>query len=182
MKKTFTTEEAIACGLSKSYLTRRVKTGELERISRGVYQAISLESDERDVQYKAATLRCGLPSAVCLLSALEYYHVTDQIPKRTWMLVPAEKRVISKDLKLVRSRDPQWDVRIKKTKHYWITTLERTLIDCLIYKRLVGSQTGIQAMKQAVSQGKVKLSDLYNTAKKMRVQRRVRPYIEALAA
>ncbi|MCI0612678.1 hypothetical protein L0244_06785, partial [bacterium] len=151
-------------------------------LSRGVYQAVTLESDDQEVQYKAATLRCGLPSAVCLLSALEYYHVTDQIPKRTWILVPAEKRVISKDLKLVRSRDPQWKIGIKKTKHYWITTLQRTLVDCLIYKRLVGSQIGIEALKQAVSQGKVKLSDLYNIAKKMRVEHRVRPYIETLAA
>jgi len=116
------------------------------------------------------------------LSALEHYHVTDHIPKQTWILVPEPKRISSNDLRLVRSRNPQWDIGIRKTKDYWITTLERTLIDCLIHKHLIGSQTALEAIKTALAQKKVKLGNLYDMAKKMGVERRVHSYIEALAA
>jgi len=123
-----------------------------------------------------------LPSSICLLTALEHYHVTDQVPKKIWVLVPEPKRVRSKDLKLIRSRNPQWDVGILKTKNYWITTLERTLVECLIHKQMIGSQVALEAIKQAVAQKKVKLGDLIDMAKNMNVEHRIRPYIEAMAS
>ena len=123
-----------------------------------------------------------MPSSICLLTALEHYHVTDQVPKKIWVLVPEPKRVRSKDLKLIRSRNPQWDVGILKTKNYWITTLERTLVECLIHKQMIGSQVALEAIKQAVAQKKVKLGDLIDMAKNMNVEHRIRPYIEAMAS
>src|SRR3989338_2090368 len=182
LKRPFSAKEAPSLGLSKATLTRRVATGQFDRLSRGVYQVSEKNDETGEDRYRVATLRCGTPSAVCLLSALDRYHVTDQIAKEVWMLVPDSKRVVSKELKLVRSRNPQWNIGIRKMKNYWITTLERTLIDSLIYKRLIGSQVVLEAMKQALTQKKVKLGDLYDMAKKMGVEHRVRPYIEALAS
>lgn len=182
VKRPFSAHEAVSLGLSKATLTRMVKTGHLDRLSRGVYQESGGGDETGEDRYRIAALRCGTPSVICLLSALEHYHVTDQIPKEVWILVPESKRIASKELKLVRSRNPQWNLGIRKTKQYWITTLERTLIDGLVYRRLIGSQVALEAMKQAVAQKKVKLGDLYDMAKKMGVEHRVRPYIEALAS
>lgn len=159
-----------------------VASGLLERPSRGVYRASDAEENPGEDPYQVATLRCGFPSAVCLLSALERYHLTDQIPKHTWMLVPDTKRVSSSDLKLIRSRNPQWEIGIKKNKKYWITTLERTLVDCLFYRRMIGNQVALEALKLALSQKKVKLGSLYDLAKKMGVIHRITPYLEALAS
>jgi len=60
--------------------------------------------------------------------------------------------------------------------------MERTIIDCLVYKRIVGSQVALAALKQAVAQKKVKLGSLYDMAKRLKVEHRVRSYIEALAS
>ncbi len=182
LSKPFSLEEALSYGLSKSYLTRMVQAGVLERLSRGVYQVSSAELEEKEELYHVATLRCGIPSAICLLSALEYYHLTDQVPKQTWVLVPESKRVRARNLKLVRSRNPQWEIGIRKTKRYWITTLDRTLIDCIIYRRLVGSQVALSALKRAIAQNKPKPAALYDLAKKMGVVHRIRPYVEVLAS
>lgn len=212
LKRPFSTEEAIAQGISKASLTRMVRAGILERLSRGVYCVSSTalsgsgfgdgsgygggsgsgrghgdgtggnEYSEQENQYIMATLRCGKPSAICLLSALEHYHLTDEIAKQIWVLVPAPKRVISKDLKLIRSRDPQWNVGIHKTRDYWMTTLERTLVDCLLCKRLIGHQVALAALKQALSQKKVKLGQVYDVANAMGVAHRIRPIIEALGS
>lgn len=178
----FSYKEALANGLTKYALKKRVVEGVLEKLRRGVYRLANQEERLSDSQYRIAKILCGLPSSLCLLTALEHYHVTDQIPKQIWVLVPASKRIASKDLKLIRSRNPQWDIGIQKTKHYWITTLERTLIDCLLYKRMIGSSVAMAAVKQAVAQKKVKLGKLYDIAKKMGVDHRIRPYMEALAS
>jgi len=177
---------AYSQGISKSTLTRMVRDNRLERIHRGVYRLAS--DDDVDVggsdiesSYIVATLRCGSPSAICLLSALEHYQVTDRISKQTWILVPQSKRVVSKSLKLIRARNPHWEIGIKKGKKYWITTLERTLVDCLIYREKLGSQTAIEALRNALSQKKVKLGDIYDMAKKLKVDHRVAAYIEALS-
>jgi len=182
IKRPFSAHEASSLGLSRATLTRMVKAGHLDRLSRGVYQMSGRDDETGEDRYRIATLRCGTPSAVCLLSALEHYHVTDQITKQVWVLVPEPKRIASKELKLVRSRNPQWDIGVRKMKQYWITTLERTLIDCLVYRRLIGSQVALEAIKQALTEKKVKLGDLYDMAKKVGVEHRVRPYIEALAS
>ena len=178
----FSLKEALGQGLTKYALQQQLRNGSLIRLTRGVYKASSDGDLGVESQYQAATIQCGLPSCVSLLSALEYYQITDQIPNRTWMLVPNEKRVQSKKLKLIRSRNPQWDIGIRKSKTYWISTLERTLIDCLLYKSLVGSQVSLEAIKKAVLQKKVKWGALYDMAKKMKVEHRVASYIEALSA
>lgn len=174
--------EVLTSGMTKHALRQLMDQGAVEKLGRGIYQLTEQDGSSEENQYRVATIRCGLPSSLCLLTALAHYHVTDQIPKQTWVLVPAPKRIASKDLKLVRSRDPQWDIGIRKTKHYWITTLERTLVDCLVYKYLIGSQVALEAIKQAVAQKKVKLGALYDMAKKMGVEHRIRLYIEALAS
>lgn len=187
-KKPFSTGDAVANGISKASLTRMVKAGVLERLSRGVYSISNVEGSggseysEQEKQYFMATIRCGKPSAICLLSALEHYNLTGEIARQVWVLVPAPKRVVSKDLKLIRSRDPQWDIGIHKTRYYWMTTLERTLVDCLLYKRLIGHQVALAALKQALVQKKVKLGQVYDVAKAMGVAHRILPVIEAFGA
>jgi len=179
-KKPFSYQEALKIGITEYALRKLLEQGIVERISRGVYQLSERAVGSDEDQYAAASLRCGLPSSICLLSALDHYNLTDQIPRKIWMLVPDSKRIRANELKLIRSRSPKWDIGIKKRKAYWITTIERTLIDCLVYKQIVGSQVAVSALKKAVSQKKIKLGKLYDMAKKMKVEHRIRSYIEAL--
>lgn len=193
--KPFSTKKAQSLGVSKSTLTRMVKSGVLERVNRGIYQIADAILNgqglgdspgdgytDLEKSYISASIRCGKRSAVCLLSALEYYHLTDEIPAQVWMMVPESKRVVSKDLKIVRCRNPKWKIGIQKALDFQITTIERTLIDCLIHKKIVGHQVALAALKKAVSEKKVKLGNLYDMAKKMGVAHRVKPYIEVLGS
>lgn len=178
----FTTQEAIKSGISKASLSRMVKADILERVSRGVYQLPEVDDGTMEYLYQAATLRCGIPSCICLLSALEHYHLTDEITRGTWILVPNNKQIQGKDLKLVRSRNPHWNTGIEKRKGYWITTIDRTLIDAIVYKRFFGTQIPLSALKQALAEKKITLRSFNNMAKKMGVAERVRPYIEIFIA
>jgi len=194
----FSTKQAVALGISKTTLTRLVRKGIIERISRGVYQvseeysASELDGNRKSIKsgtyteterdYVSATLRCGSPSAICLLSALEHYNLTDEIPNRIWVMVPETKRVRSDALKIIRCRNPRWDLGFHKNKDYWMTTLERTLIDCVVYKKIVGQQVALSALKLALRDKKINLGDLYDLARRIGVARVIKPYIEILGA
>lgn len=180
-KGPFSYQEALKLGVGQHIVKKLLAQEIIERVSHGVYQPVDQAGGTNEDLYGAATLRCGIPSCVCLLSALEYHHLTDQISKKVWMLVPETKRIKASELKLIRSRNPRWNIGIKKNKGYWITTLERTLIDCLLYKRLVGPQVVLGALKQAVAQKRVKPGRIYDVAKSMGVVHRIRPYMEILA-
>lgn len=175
----FSLEEAIAAGLTKYAVSKLLKQGSLERVSHGIYQAADRAMFEQEDQYRSATLRCGQPSAICLLSALEHYHLTDLIPNKTWIMVPNEKRVRANELKLVRLRKPHWEIGIRKASGYWITSIDRTLIECLLQKRLISSTEALSAIKQALEDKKTTLHNLFEVARKMKVLDRVLPYIQA---
>ncbi len=180
-KTPFSLKEASRAGLTKYAIEQFIRAGTLERLQRSVYQVSERAHMDIEDAYRSATLRCGLPSAICLLSALEHHHLTDQIPAKTWVLVPNSKRVQSNDLRLVRSRTPQWEKGIQKCDGYWITTPERTLIDCLLAKRIMGSAVALEALKQAAKSKKIKLSDIVDMAKTMGVLHQILSYIEALS-
>ena len=131
--------------------------------------------------YRRAVKRVGAPSAVCLLSALSYYELTDTIPKQVWLMVPKEKRVQSPSVRLYRARDPRWGVGIESKDGYKITSLERTIVDALTLKALVSPRLGIDALRTAISSKKTSANKILQIAKTLDVKHRVLPYIEVLS-
>lgn len=182
LKQPFSTQEAVKSGLSKATLSRMVKSGVLDRISLGVYQVSEQSVYDQESLYQVATIRSGLPSAICLLSALEHYNLTDEVSRHTWILVPASKRITAPSIKLVRSRNPHWEIGIKKKNGYWITSIERTLVDCILSMKKIGSQIALSALKRALSEKKVKLGRVMDIAKQMGVEKRILPYIQAFSS
>ena len=180
IKAPFSYRQAVEGGLNKYELGKMIDQGLIERTEKGLYVPASYDTTDMEGQYRLATLRCGEPSAICLLSGLDYYHLTDQIPKKLWIMVPQDKRVQSRELKLIRARNPQWEVGIVKEKGYSITSLERTLVECLLYKKRLGL-VPIEALKEALRQKKVKLSGVLEMAVRIKVEHRIIKYIEALA-
>jgi predicted transcriptional regulator of viral defense system len=181
--KTFTLAQALSQGLSKYALSLLIEKGSLERVTRGVYRSSHLDTTaDPEESYRLATLLCGKDSAICLLSALEHYGITDSIPKKTWVLVPHIKRVTTKNLKLVRCRDPKWNAGIVCHKTYSMTSIERTLIECVIYKRLIGMDVALRAFKVALQKKLTTLAKIYQTAQDLAMTHRIQSVIEVLSA
>jgi predicted transcriptional regulator of viral defense system len=181
IRKPFSYKDAVKEGLTKYELTKLMKKGVVERVSRGIYVSSNYDATDIEAQFYLAMMLCGQPSCICLLSALDFYHVTDQIPNKIWVMVQQTKRVQTDRLKLIRARKPQWNVGIDKTNNYWITTLPRTLVECLLYKKRIGSDIAINALKTALQNRKVKLQEVIRIANRLGVKQRIYPYIETLA-
>ncbi len=176
----FSFREAKDVGFTFYELKKLIQAGVIEQVARGIYRVPQPDYSEED-QFRVATLQVGSPSAICLVSALSFYGITDVIAKRVWLLVPNSKRIKAKDVRLIRARDPLWDVEITQHVGYCVTSLERTLAESLVYSRMIGGQTGIQSLKQAIQEKKTSLSKVFDVAVKLKVNHRILPYIEALA-
>jgi hypothetical protein len=96
-------------------------------------------------------------------------------------MVPMSKRTRHGDLKLLRARNPEWNIGIKEEKGYSITTIDRTIVDCLHYRARIGSQIGISGLKKAVSLKKTTLGKIMDMAVKLGIGHRILSYIEALS-
>ncbi len=175
----FAYQDAIKRGLTRHDIRNLLESGEIERLSRGIYQYSKNDISE-EVQFKVASLKVGSESAVCLLSALAFYGLTDDIPTEVWLLVNASKRVSNGKIKLLRSRYPNWDIGITKTDNYKITSVERTVIDALVYKRLLGKAVSIEALRRALRK-KTSIEKLFDMATKLDVLGKVRSYLEPFA-
>ena len=167
-------------GVTRTELNQLLEAESVHRLSRGVYVLSGADlSDE--AQFQAATMRIDGPSAICLLSALAFYGLIDEIPKKVWLLVPENKHCAHKDIRLLRGRNPTWKVGIDSHKGYKITNIERSIVDALSMKRVVGVSIGVSALKRALKEKKTTLWKVLKLATQLGVDHRVMSYIEALS-
>ena len=176
----FTYKDACSYGLTQYKLQRLLEAEIIEKLEHGLYRSTGHDLSDEEL-YRRAIKKVGTPAAVCLLSALSHYDLSDSIPKQIWLMVPKEKRTKSRNIKLYRARDPHWEIGIISKDGYAITSLERTIVDALCLKKLLAGRLGIDALKAAISSKKTSPSKILDMARKLGLRHRILPYIEALS-
>lgn len=177
---TFSRKQIEDLGLTGNHIQELLKSGHIARLNRGVYQ-IAGENLSDDEIFHAASIRIKGRSAICLLSALAHYNLTDVIPKKTWLMVDEKTHSSHKDLRVCRTRNPNWKIGIVENKNYSIASIERALVDCLVYKKIVGTNVAISAIKNAIREKKTTLSKVAKMSQLLGVEHRIFQYIESLA-
>ena len=165
-------------GLTRNEIKTLVDSDKISKISHGIYQSSDIDNDDEN-QFKVATKLISGPSAVGLISALVFYNLTDEIPKKVWLIVEIKKRSIRKEIQLFRCKNPHWNIGIINADGYKITNLERTIIDLINYQSRFGN-TGIQALKKALHEKRTTLQKIVNMAEDLGVGSRLSPYIQVL--
>jgi predicted transcriptional regulator of viral defense system len=176
-KGVFTYSQAISHGLSQYAIRKLIEQEHLERVGRGLYQIPTELIGNEDI-YRQATVIAGFPSAICLWSALVFYDLTDEIERETWMWVPITKRIRNKAIHPIRRAHPQWRTGIDKHEGYWITSVERTLVEVLAFPRYVGFLAANSALKRALNKKQTDLSKIIEIAQKMNLLHRILKIIE----
>lgn len=145
-------------GLSRSGLYRAANSGSLDRIARGIYRDSKSQPANND-WIEAAIRRPD--STICLISALEYYDLTDAIPDALNMAIPRGSRrpvtesairwhLFSRDtFDLGRSEIPipGSDMRIG------IYSQERTITDLFRLRGDYGYELGRDALREWLRRG-----------------------------
>ena len=180
-------QELREAGISPQTIARAVETGEIERISRGVYQKRGSEIEENQILAEAAI---RVPKGViALVSALAFHGLTDQMPRRIWMAIGAS------DWAPVQSYPPMRMVRFTErylrqgVENHMIAGLEvpiysvpKTLADLFRNSKLVDRSVAVEGLRAAIEQRKATPSAIAQVAKAGGAWKIMQPYLEALTS
>ena len=124
---------------------------------------------------------------VCLLSALRFHDLTTQSPFEVWLAIPNKARAPKMDyprLRIVRFSDPLLlkgvDEHLIDGVPVRITGVARTVADCFKYRNKIGPDVALEALREAWSERRTGMEDLWRFAKLCRVANVMRPYLESL--
>jgi len=175
----FSFSQATKIGLSRYDINCLIEEEAIFRVDRGIYQPSDLDFSEEN-QFKLASLILGKDSAICLLSALSYYELTDVIPRKVWVMVPVNKRSMRKSLHLFRARSPKWNVGIIKKSSFQITSLERTLIDCFLNDKYFSKTEIIHSIKESLRNRLTSGTKILKMSDQLGVKSKILPYLEVI--
>lgn len=179
--------ELRAAGIGAQTIARAVEDGDLERISRGLYQHRNAEIEEHQILAEAAT---RVPKGVvAMTSALAFHGLTDQMPRRVWMAIGAS------DWSPVQSYPPLRIVRLtapylrQGIEHHPIAgvsvpiySVAKTLADAFRNSKLIDRSVAVEGLRSALEQRKATPSEIAQAAKAGGAWKTMRPYLEALTA
>ena len=173
-------------GIPRAYLKRLRDRGVLEQVDRGLYRLADAPMTELS---SLAEVSKRVPHAViCLLSALQVHGMTTEVPHAVWLLIARHARfprVASPKLEVVRAsgtaRTDGVETRIIDGVKVLLTTPAKTVADCFRFRRHVGLEVALAALKDYLSKRKGTVDELVEAARADRIYAFMRPYLEALA-
>jgi predicted transcriptional regulator of viral defense system len=176
-----------AAGLPPQLLQKLLQAGRLARVARGVYSLPDHPpSEHRSLAEAAARAPKGV---VCLLSALQWHGLGTQAPHEVWLALPAgtaTPRLDHPPLHVVRFSGGAYaegveDARVEGVG-LRVYGVAKTLADCFKLRNTVGLDVALEALKQAWQERRCSIDELFHFARIDRVERVMRPYVEALVA
>jgi len=174
-----------ALGISRVYLQRLVRNGELRRVGRGLYTLAGAEPTE----HRSLAEACKrVPQGVlCLLSALEFHGLTSQMPFEVWMALgknARRPRVDRPAMRFVRFSGPAFEDGIERHQlenvEVKVYGPEKTVADCFKFRNKIGLDVAIEALRDCLRERKCSRSALWEFAQICRVANVMKPYLEAL--
>ncbi len=174
----FSIAQAKEIGISQQELSLLVKEDKIIRMERGIY--LHPEADKsRELDFKIACAKFGPKSAVGGLSALFYYNLADQVPQQTWVIVPPNKRVISKNYRLIRTKTPLKHGIIEGDR-FRIVSIERSIVEGFKLASKIGERTAIKAARTAIQQKLTTLNKIGKMAKNLGLDSSLTKYFEVI--
>lgn len=174
-------------GITAATIGRMVKDGEVLRLARGLYQ---LPDALLDVHHSLAEAAKKLPKGViCLVSALAYHDLTDQLPRAVWMAIGTkdwEPKTDTPPIRTVRFTDALLsdDILTEQIEGVPVKIfgVAKTIADCFRHRRTVGQSVALEGLQEALRKRKTTPAEITRHAERGGVATVIRPYLEALTA
>ena len=174
-------------GISFPVLERLVATGAAVKIGPGIYKLAGAEASELET---IAMVASAVPdSIVCLLSALAIHEIGTQSPHQVWIALDRKARKPSRLGSLVRvvrfsGQMLSYGVESREIMGVpvRITSPARTVVDCFRYRKKIGIDIAIEALRDAIESRKATVDEIVRAAEVCRARTVIRPYLEALGS
>jgi predicted transcriptional regulator of viral defense system len=179
--------DLMAKGIYETTVARLVDEGSITRTSRGLYE---LPDADISLSHDLAEIAARVPNGIiCLISALQYHEITLQNPRSIWVAIG------EKDRKPTTIRLPVRFLRFgKKALAIGVTTVTidkvpvrifspaKTVVDCFRYRRTVGLDVALEALRMVLRSRKATPDSIADIAKKLRAWKVLSPYLETVVA
>jgi len=186
-RKGVTSRDLAAAGIHRQVLTRLVADEQLERVARGLYR---LPEQSITEHHALAVAAAAVPQGVvCLLSALQFHRIGSQLPSQVWMAL--DRRAWHPALRYPPLRIVRYtgaaltegvESHVLEGRAVHVYDVAKTLADCFKYRNKIGLDVALEALREAWRARRFSMNALDRYAAICRVQRVMRPYVEALVA
>jgi predicted transcriptional regulator of viral defense system len=174
----FTLAQANELGISQQSLSKLVKQEKIKRLDRGIFLHPEA-SLSREYDFQIACAKLGPDAVIGGMSALFYYNLIEQVPKRTWVLVPPNKITSNRSYRLIRTQTPL-DKGIVVGNGYKVTSIERAIMEGFKLASKIGERTAIRACRMAIQQKQTTLKKIGMTAKELGLDSYLTKYFETI--
>ncbi len=177
--------EALQAGIHRRMLYSMLEQGVIEQLNRGLYRLTDLpplgNPDLVSVSLKVPS------SVICLISALSYHEITTQIPHEVYVALDRGSeppRLDHPPIRVFWFSGQAFTLGVQTHKidgaQVRIYSPEKTIADCFKYRNKIGLDTAIEGLKLYRGKKRFKADDLMKFARACRVEKVIRPYLEAL--
>lgn len=166
-------------------LTRAVRSGQLERVGRGLY---GLPGREVSAHGSLAEVARRVPKGVvCLLSALRFHGLSTQAPFEVWLAIENKALAPKLDyppLRIVRFSGAAFTEGVEE--HVVdgvvvrVTGIAKTVADCFKYRNKIGLDVALEGLREAWHEKRMNSDEIWRYAKVCRVANVMRPYLDSL--
>lgn len=175
-----------AAGIPLVYLKRLCDEGLLTRLGRGLYQIPDQVGSH--VEHNMAEVARLVPKGIiCLISALRYHELTTQLPHAVWITIAQKARAPKSKtppLEIVRASGRALTAGVEQVEIEGVAVSiynpAKTVADCFKFRRRVGTDVAIEALRDGLRQRKFTPAELMEYAAIDRVANVIRPYVEAI--
>lgn len=168
-------------------LQRLVAEGVVEKVGPGLYRLAAAEPSEFETLAMVASVVPG--GIVCLLSALALHGIGTQAPHEVWLALDRKARKPARlpaRVRIVRFSGPALgygiETRLILGVPVRVTSPARTIVDCFRYRRKIGLDVALEALRDAIRSRRVTVGEIVRAAEVLRAQTVISPYLEALTA
>lgn len=177
--------EAQKLGIHPQTLARMLDRGQLTKEERGLYRLADSEIDADPDLINVAKL---VPKGVfCLLTALSFHKMTTQIPRKVYVALPFGYKgpdISHPPLDIINLERKPYKAGIEEHNLGGITvpiySEAKTVTDCFKFRRKIGENVAIEALKDYLGRDTHDIQLLLKYAAINRVKKIIEPYLKAL--
>lgn len=174
-------------GVTAATLSRMEKDGDVVRLARGLYQRPDADLDAHHTLAEAAK---RFPKAViCLVSALAFHGLTDQLPAKVWLAIGRNDwtpRAGDIPVRTLRFADDlladSVGTHVIEGVPVKVFGVAKTIADCFRHRGRIGLPVALEGLQEALRQRKATPAEIARAAETGGVATVIRPYLEALTA
>lgn len=174
-------------GVTAATMSRMERDGEVFRLARGLYQ---LPDAPLDAHHSLAEAAKRVPKGVvCLVSALAFHGLTDQLPSQIWLAIGQKDWSPKPDgtpIRVVRFTESLLSAGVETHPVEGVSVkvfgVAKTVADCFRYRNKIGLSLAIEGLQEALCQRKATPDAIARQAERGAVPTVIFPYLVALTA